>query len=180
MSDQGFDFSPPPPRRERKEFEPPPWERDLFDRSVKERDPSVVVPAVMPSEPAPDREVEPASEPPATTEQGTEHEEKSEGSSAAAQLADSQVAAMLFELKAEEGPASEVYVKATLLSGALLLFIGIVMVIWSFVMIAVALRQPGRGFTGVFIGLTVLLFGAGFAGTGAWFVFKTLRQQGVL
>ena len=86
----------------------------------------------------------------------------------------------MFELRAEEAPATQMYERVSLAAGVILLFIGLVILIWSVVMIAVALRQPEQGRSGVYVGMTVLVFGAGLVGTGAWFVFKTLRQQGVL
>lgn len=184
MSDQDFNFAPPPPRRERKEFEPPPWEKDEFDRLAKERGSEPTVPEVVTPEPVPEtpvvpEEVPPSSPAPAAVDSEVTGSEPGQPGETA-QLADAQVAAMLFELRAEEGPANQVYAKVALIAGALLLFIGIVMVIWAFVMIVIALQRSGQGRNGVFIGLTLLLFGAGFTGTGAWFVFKTLRQQGVL
>ena len=36
MSDQGFDFGPAPPKREARQFEPPPWERDQFEQRKRE------------------------------------------------------------------------------------------------------------------------------------------------
>ncbi len=185
MSDQDFNFAPPPPRRERKEFEPPPWEQHLFEQLTKQQEEEPIegdsadgtesTPMV---EPAPVAEVlaeaeEPkAAEPPSESVEGVKAEKPP--------LDEVRVAAMMFELRAEEVPATRMFTTATLVAGAILLLIGIVMVIWSFVMIAVALRRPEQGRSGVYVGMTVLVFGAGFAGTGAWFVFKTLRQQGVL
>ncbi len=166
MSDQDFNFAPPPPRRERKEFEPPPWEKHLFEQLAKEQEQEQGTDQVQRKVAA--EEPEPAPTPEVTV------------SSEEPQLDEVQLASMLFELRAEEAPATGMYAKATLVAGAILLLVGIVMVIWSFVMIVVALRAPDQGRSGVFIGMTVLVFGAGFAGTGAWFVFKTLRQQGVL
>ena len=166
MSDHDFNFAPPPPRRERKEFEPPPWEQHLFDQLAKEQETGPVETETV-------GEAETAAEDdPSPGDDGAKAEKP--------QLDEVQVAAMMFELRAEEVPAARMYARATLVAGALLLLVGIVMVIWSFVMIAVALRRPEQGRAGVYVGMMVLVFGAGFAGTGAWFVFKTLRQQGVL
>jgi len=176
VSDQDFNFAPPPPRRERKEFEPPPWERHLFEQLAKEQEKKQEVADVVEPVPTPEpvvavEEPETVVEIPETSEAGTDEKPH---------LDEVRVAAMMFELRAEEVPATQMYLGATLVAGAILLLIGIVMVIWSFVMIAVALRRPEQGRSGAFVGMTVLVFGAGFAGAGAWFVFKTLRQQGVL
>ncbi len=179
MSDQDFNFSPPPPRRERKEFEPPPWEKDLFDRIAKERK-AETVPTESVAEPERSLVVEGQE---ITQEQVTvdAHPPSDEGvSKASPELDEVQLAAMMFELRAEEAPATQMYERVSLAAGVILLFIGLVILIWSVVMIAVALRQPEQGRSGVYVGMTVLVFGAGLVGTGAWFVFKTLRQQGVL
>jgi hypothetical protein len=37
VSQDGFDFGPPPSRREPRRFEPPPWERDQFERHAREQ-----------------------------------------------------------------------------------------------------------------------------------------------
>jgi hypothetical protein len=176
VSDQDFNFAPPPPRRERKDFEPPPWEKHLFEQLAKEQEQKQE--PVEPAEPLPTPEAEPVVEEPSAVvdSSATGDDESDEGP----RIDEVQLAAMMFELRAEEVPATQMYARATLVAGAVLLLIGIVMVIWSFVMIMVALRRADQGRTGVFVGMTVLVFGAGFAGTGAWFMFKTLRQQGVL
>jgi hypothetical protein len=33
----GFDFRPPPPRREKRQFEPPPWEKEQFEELARQR-----------------------------------------------------------------------------------------------------------------------------------------------
>jgi len=178
VSDQDFNFAPPPPRRERKDFEPPPWEKHLFEKLVKELEEKQepAEPAEM-AEPVPVPEIAPVvDELPEVVVSAVAGDSEAELS----RVDEVQLAAMMFELRAEEEPASRMYARATLVAGAILLLIGIVMVIWSFVMITVAVRRADQGRTGVYVGMTVLVFGAGFAGTGAWFVFKTLRQQGVL
>jgi hypothetical protein len=176
VSDQDFNFAPPPPRRERKDFEPPPWEKHLFEQLAREQEQAQEVAVAD----------EPVSTPEVPTVVEEPHEVAKPAPSAGGELEEEprinevQLAAMMFELRAEEAPATQMYARTTLVAGAVLLLIGVVMVIWSFVMIVVALRRADQGRTGVFVGMTVLVFGAGFAGTGAWFVFKTLRQQGVL
>jgi len=185
MSDQDFNFAPPPPRRERKEFEPPPWEQHLFERLTEERtNESAETVPVEAGEPDLALKVPEVVAVTAVAEEqetpGPSSPEPEEDDSKKPLLDEVRLAAMMFELRAEEVPATQVFARATLVAGAMLLLIGVVMVIWSFVMIAVALRRPEQGRSGVYVGMTVLVFGAGFAGTGAWFVFKTLRQQGVL
>lgn len=177
MSDQDFDFSPPPPRRERKEFEPPPWEKDVFGKVVKKRA------EVAPFKPEPDESATQASEPDTqpliipTAEPDT-----------AAQLQQKQpvspddrhIASMLFELRAEDPPATSEFHKVGMVAGFVLVTVGVPLVIWAIVMISIASRRSGQGSTGGMIGLTVLMLGVGFAGTGAWFIFRSLRHQGVL
>ncbi len=180
MSDQDFNFAPPPPRRERKEFEPPPWERHLFERLAREQEPEQAQGQEVAERfvPTPTPEAVVAVKEPSTASASSAGDDS--GFDEGSRLDEVQLASMLFELRAEEVPATQMYARATLAAGAILLLIGIVMVIWSFVMIAVALRRPEQGRSGVYIGMAVFVFGAGFTGTGAWFVFKTLRQQGVL
>ena len=178
VSEKDFNFAPPPPRRDRKEFEPPPWEKDQFDQLARERSKAAeqvvsppVVPAVVP-------EPEPTGDGSASTEPKQAPPEVKV--TPKGEVDDRKVAAMLFELKAEDGPATAGMHKAALIAGAVLLVTGVVLVIWAIVMVVVALQHPEQGRTGVFVGLTVLLFGAGFVGAAAWFVFRTLRLQGVL
>ena len=95
-------------------------------------------------------------------------------------LDESKVTAMLFELRAEEVPITRSLNRVTIAAGALSLLIGTVLVIWAIVMMVVATRRPEQAKAGLVVGTMVFMFGAGFAGAGAWFVFRTLRQQGVL
>ncbi len=177
MGDQDFDFSPPPPRRERKEFEPPPWEKDKFDELAKRASDSTS--ETVDSERGLHEEPE-FVEPVLITKQVAQEPETQPEPKTEVQLDEGRVTAMLFELRAEDPPANRGFSKVGLIAGIVLLALGILLVIWAAVMIAVALQRGAQGRTGVMVGLTVLMFGAGFTGTGAWFVFKSLRQQGVL
>lgn len=177
MGDQDFDFSPPPPRRERKEFEPPPWEKDKFAELAKRV--TDVTPPVVDSENG-SHQAPAFVEPVVITKQAAPEPDTRSEPKPEVLLAEGRVTAMLFELRAEDPPADRGFNKIRLIAGVVLLALGILLVIWAAVMIVVALQRGAQGRTGLMVGLTVLMFGAAFAGTGAWFVFKSLRQQGVL
>lgn len=177
MSDQDFDFSPPPPRRERKEFEPPPWEKDAFGERARLREDPIPFKSEADelledvTQPVPKPHHTPKAEPGTTAKPphktGTAPD-------------DTHIASMLFELRAEDPPASREIHKVGIIAGLVLVTVGVLLVIWAIVMLTIAARRAGQGSTGAMIGLTVLMLGFGFIGTGSWFVFKSLRQQGVL
>jgi len=178
MNDDDLNFSPPARRRERKEFEPPPWEQDRFDELAKRQ---------KQFDAAPEQEDEDEDAPgplaPARTGQPAHEEQEGDVASLASEkrpLDEKLVAAMLIELKADEPSVSRGFDRAGLVAGILLLAIGGLLIIWAVVMITVAIRRSQQTGTGVLIGTVVLVFGVGFAGTGAWFVFRFLRQRGVL
>ena len=176
MSDHGFNFNPPPSRRERKEFEPPPWEKDRFDevaRGRQDRQEAAAEPVVGGAQEEPEQE--PAAER-SVVESGTGVGPCPTGRP----VDENRVATMLFELKAEDPPADRSFNRVASAAGLLLVVLGVLLVIWATTMVVVASRQPEQGRTGMLIGLTVMMFGAGFAGTGAWFLYRSLRQQGVL
>jgi len=177
MSNQDFDFSPPPPRRERKEFEPPPWEKDRLGEVPKRpQDPAPFKPESDEAvEEALGPDAQPAGTPKAEPDMSAESAQKKSASAD-----DTHIASMLFELRAEDPPAAREFHKVGLIAGFVLVAVGVLLVIWAIVMITIASRRAGQGSTGTMIGVTVLMLGFGFAGTGSWFVFKSLRQQGVL
>ena len=178
MNDDDLDFSPPAPRRERKEFEPPPWEQDRFDELAKRQKQF----DAAPKQEDEGEDVPGPLEPARTEQQVNEEQEGAVGGPVSEKrpLDEKLVAAMLIELKADEPSVSRGFDRAGLVAGVLLLAIGGLLMIWAVVMITVAVRRSQQVGTGVLIGTVVLVFGVGFAGTGAWFVFRFLRQQGVL
>ena len=174
MSDQGFDFSPPPPRRECKKFEPPPWEAHRIDGPPRRQNGQEGVSL----EPVGTQEEQAAVKIPenrTTMDPNASYTPRPQGST----LDEDNLTAMLFELKAEDPTAGRGFNRIGLAAGLFLLALGVLFVIWGTVMIAIAFRA-GQGAVGVLIGSMVLVVGTGITGTGAWLVFRTLRQQGVL
>lgn len=176
MSDnQGFSFNLPQ-RREKKEFEPPPWERNQHGEFVKQQQRSAT----------PEDEADAADEQqtPSPVVELTEAEAADHGNRsplvARPVLSESRAAEMLYQLKAEEPPAGKEFSRIGAAAGVLMVGLGVMFIVWAVVMLVVASRRPGQGGAGAVFGLTVMALGICFAGGGAWFVFKSLRQQGVL
>jgi hypothetical protein len=192
VSDDGFDFGPPPPRREVRRFEPPPWEREQFERHAREQAER-------------DRARRDAQET-ARPEGGTGSDEGSGGgieesppgsesaggplesgepqtgqptgpateSSPKARIDEKQVAMMMLELRTEEPPTMTGVWMVILGAGVVVGLVGLVVAIWG----VVALVRLGK--TGALGGSVLLVFGLTFAGISGGLIFKALRQRGVL
>jgi len=164
VGDQGFNFTQPP-RRERKMFEPPPWERDQYEKIAQ-------APSTTEEQELPLRELEgepqPAAEPAdVPRDSGEKHEA----------LREKQIAAMFVDLRAEEPPAMRDVWKVAMVAAAVVGVVGIMLVIWAITALATT-GQTGQ--VGRLGGLVLLFFGAGFIGAGLWLAERTLRQRGVL
>ena len=92
-------------------------------------------------------------------------------------LDDKKVAAMLIDLKVEEPPAMREVWKVAMVAATLVGVIGAVLVMWGTAALVTAKRT---GQIGLFGGVVLLLFGAGFIGAALWLAERTLRQRGVL
>ena len=204
MSQDGFEFGPPPPRREPRRFEPPPWERDQFERRAREQAElekarleaeqaaraaeaaalaeaagiSVGVGAGEKAQPSPPAQ-------PASEERPRAHVNDPAADGARAKQAvapkpakqpvdDKQVELMMLELKAEEPPALEGAWKVAATAGAVVALVGIVIGIWG----AAAIARLGQA--GLLGGIVLVTFGLAFVGIGGWLVYGALRQRGVL
>lgn len=190
MADDGFDFHTPE-RREAKQFEPPPWEREAFeelerkraDQEVGQRPPvdQAAAGATQAPPDAPEREVErgPVSE--AAVGQGVAAgraaQPGSEDAPVGPTLDEARVTEMLAGLSAEEPRSAEGLWRAAIGSAIVLGAIGVVLVVWAIAAIVSARRSGAVGLTG---GLILLFFGAGFVAGALWLTVRTLRQQGVL
>jgi hypothetical protein len=193
VGDQDFDFGTSGKRREARTFEPPPWERDQFDRLAKERaeqeaaeaaaraavelaasegsatiGAAPAVAGVNPASAFDAQEAQIAASPFASAEAGA--------GSASGPVDERQVAVMMMDLKSEEPPALGGAWIAVMVAAIVLGAMGIVLTAWGLVELA---RAGGSSF-GALGGGVLTMFGLGFAGLGAWLAFKTLRQQGVL
>jgi len=193
VSDQGFDFRPPPPRREARQFEPPPWEQELYDQfapqaeatkqAAEQEQPQVVetsaVGADAGSSSLDDLLAAVARQeigvrgavPPAAESETAETDRPAE-----AGLDEKQVEQMLIQLRAEEPDVRRQTQPIALAAGLVMIGLGFAVVVWGLY----GLTRGGRGAFGATAALILLLFGAGFVGVGAWSTYQALRQRGVL
>lgn len=205
MSDGGFDFRPPPPRREARRFEPPPWERDQFEKLARERAEqekaeldAALAAAEIAAAARPAQEADPASGPtPEEVQSGSPQagvERAAEGeidrgpvaaaeAKAAAvlevpkvELDDKQVALMMLDLRAEEPVSLQAAWAVNLGAGGIVGLVGLVIGVWGIV----ALANRNLGTTGTLGGMVLVAFGVGFVAIGGWLIYKALRQRGVL
>jgi hypothetical protein len=184
VSDGDLHF-PPGQRREKPKFEPPPWERDLFDELARRkaeqeasespdvREPTADTTAQGSDVPPAEAAGRPASEP--VDQLDTERAERDQEETEKPELDMGQVEVLMMGLRAEEPRPEEAFTKATAAAGAISALIGLALTTWGLI----ALATPKQSGAGVLVG-SLLLFGLGFMGGGVWVVFKTLRQQGVL
>ena len=182
MSDQDFNFAPPPVKRDRpKPFAPPPWERDQYEQHERdkndrpqparettaehmdERVPEVVAAEVREEAAA----AAPVAEAPVARAQ--------DGVAGQARLDERAVAAMLTQLKLQEPDVSESTWKIALAMSFVLIVIGMAISI-----IGIVATTTTRAAVGRFGGAVLLVFGFGFIGIGFWVTYRTLRQRGVL
>ncbi len=167
MDDQGFDFRKPTERREPKRFEPPPWEREAFERlgRAKDEEPPVSEGGAAPGAGGPDGD-----RPAATVESGAGRR----------QLSEAEVLELLAGLAAEEPDARAPATQVTLGASIVLLPIGVLLVFWGMAALAragVAASGAGIARTGA---VTLLVFGAGFIGSTVWLLYRLMKQRGVL
>lgn len=187
MSDQGFDFKAPPPRRQPKPFEPPPWEKDQFEQLARERaeQERLQTEAALAAA-APEEESEPSSEEvlSAAGEDVSRREEAHELAEEAdqrpegprVQLDERQVELMMLGLREEEPPALESMWLVNLAAGAVVGIVGLALGVWG----AAAFFNAKLGETGKLGGMVMAVFGVAFIGIGGWLMYRALRQRGVL
>jgi len=185
VPDDGFDFHKAP-RREAKQFEPPPWEKEAFEDLERKRaqERAAEQPAVEPDavaetgqaaagagEDEQGLEVQPATaEAEATGEPSSDEETDS-------QLDEAKVVEMLADLSAEDPPGNRTLWRVAVASAIVLGAIGAVLIMWAMAAIVGARRTGAVGWAG---GLVLLFFGAGFVAGAWWLTVRTLRQRGVL
>jgi hypothetical protein len=204
VSDQDFNFRPQPPRREAKPFEPPPWEREQFDRLARERAEQEAAQKAAALELA-ERMGQPATDPQAEgtsagqVAAGTDPVPAQVGPTPSTQPApvapataqtlgsepvamiggkvdEAQLEVLLMGLRAEEAPALNDTWMVAIISAIVTGSVGVVLLVWGLV----ALAKPNMGPTGVMGGTILMVFGLVFLGIGGWIAFRTLRQRGVL
>lgn len=178
----------PPPRREARTFEPPPWETEAFEELRRKREAAEAEQAKAAAEQGEVVTVESEDEALGAflvegavmggDEQGDgpgAEAEPEEGATAG--VSDGQVVAMLAQLAAQEPNAKAPITTVALVMAAVCGVFGLVLLVWGVVALANA-RTSGRvGMIGgslfFFIGVAAVLF-------AVWLTVKTLRQRGVL
>jgi hypothetical protein len=160
MAGDGDIHFPPGRRREKPEFEPPPWEREQFEKLARDKQAE-----------GPDS----AGEPPQVSEQEPQVLVGAEGEMEL-QLDAARVEELMMELRAEE-PRTGQFWRISIAVGVLSAVIGLSLVTWG----VVALFTPTQAKVAAMV-LALVLFGFGFglAGGGVWLILKSLRQQGAL
>jgi hypothetical protein len=188
VDDQGFEFRPPPSRREPQAFEPPPWEKEAFQELERRRAPeeaagedgeegpigSEVPQDESESEAADEASVDKDSE--ARRTAAVDEAARPSGSEGAG-VPHSVVLEMMAGLAAEEPRATEAYSNVALATGLFLGALGGVLVVWS---IAALVGSRTTGWIGQVTGAGLGLFGVFFFGMGVWLLYRTLKQRGVL
>jgi hypothetical protein len=192
VSDQGFDFRPPSERREARQFEPPPWEREQFEKQKREQAEREAAAEAARAKVLAQQEAEQAAEKPddtlgigaATAARetagagvvGAAEAGKASPEAHKAEIDEKQVALMMLDLRAEEPPALEGVWVVNMTAGVIVMLVGFASTIWG----ATALARRGLPVAATLGGFILLAFGLGFLGLGGWLIFKALRQRGVL
>jgi hypothetical protein len=154
-------------RRNRPQFEPPPWERERFEELARKREAAEKAATPAPEEasgellvePEPASPVSPAREP--------------EGAKAAPTLDERKVKAMLVQLSGEEGPATRTVAQAGKVTAMILVAIGVGMMVFGAVLASRSAAVEGRIGAGV-----IAILGAFVAGFAGWMWVRANNEQG--
>jgi hypothetical protein len=198
VSDKGFDFQPPPPRRQPREFEPPPWEKDQFEQLARERaeqerierDAALAAQAEaekVTSEPSAEADAGAGEQ---VAQDGLPQSDDSEGVAETATagvehqpageprvvLDERQVELLLMGLREEEPETLAGLWLVSSVAGVVVVVVGLAISVWG----TAAMLNGSLGSTGKFGGTVLVVFGLAFVGVGGWLVYRALRQRGVL
>ena len=188
MSAEDIKF-PPAERRSSRRFEVPPWEQDQFEelqrkRAAEPASPPAPTPAPTPDEapadatgaaaagPAPGSPAPAPSDDWADSAEGAFGNASGDAGQRAGGVDDRAMNAMLAELAVQEESGEKSVKVISIVSGALLVVIGCVLIVWA-VAAFVASRRAGA--VGTFGGMVLMMFGAGFVAGGVWIGTKHLR-----
>jgi len=182
MASDGDIHFPPGQRRDKPAFEPPPWERDQFEELARQKreaeqaqaeaDELIAASLAAQAEPA----VQEAPTPVASEEARTEEPQQEDEAEKPA-LDPKQVEVLMMGLRSEEPRPEEAYWKISIIAGVTSALIGLLVTTWGVVALATP-KQPGAA--PILLVAMLLFFGVGFIAGGAWVVFSSLRQRGVL
>lgn len=147
MTDGGF-------RREKRGFEPPPWEREAFETlAAQSAERAEEQPAAVP----PERVV-------AKTREAGEDELPPEAH------------AMFVTLQAEEQGTTALADTLGSWAGTAVAVLGFVLIVWG----VFGTTQSKGKLAAVIASMSLMAMGAMFAATGGWLAYKSLKRQGVL
>jgi hypothetical protein len=148
--------------RQKRRFEPPPWEQEAFEALARKR--------------AEQHETElPATDGPAPKDPPLEPEPQAEAAKAAAKLDEDAVQAMLLQLRAQEASSSGGARRVGQIAAAITAVIGFGMVVVGLVALPAT-----KGNTAGVIGSTAMsVFGLGFVGMAVWVWVSALRSKGI-
>lgn len=152
-------------RRDRRPFEPPPWEREGAEQPE----------ALATEAPGPAPLVEPKTgQPVQAPEEAARTEGRDEGEGKEP-LDEAKADFMLLQLREQE-PALDLKAwRIALVSGGLLTALGVMLTVWGTVAVGRSGKVPGA----VFGAVIMLTFGLLLLGGGAWLVGRSLKQRGV-
>jgi len=152
-------------RRERRGFEPPPWEKDQLGEvdSQKGEEPlPQAAPAQKPAEPAEPVKVQ---------------EEATQASAPVSEEVDPHKMARLISNLKDEEPTSGGYWVIGIAVAVFMAVLGAVMMIWGIVAFQ---ATRGSGQLGWMAAAVLVAFGIGFIAVAGWLAYKNLQRQGVL
>ena len=178
MSDQGFDFQQPPPRREARRFEPPPWEKELFEQRAREQAERERLERESAEKQAALEAERTAGDTPAAVGEveALQAGEAPRPSGPKRELGEKQLELMMIGLRAEE-PDSFTWVwLVSTAAGVVVGLVGLAIGVWG----ATVVARRALGQTSAFAGMVMIAFGLTLVGIGGWLAYKSLRQQGVL
>jgi hypothetical protein len=163
------------PKREARQFEPPPWERDQFEALQQRREQDA--PAAAPEQPAGEEQPSP--------EAASESEElvivpgpelaprlKVEKAKPAA-VPDAEVDAMLAALQAQEPAVDEHLKPVTVFASAIAMLLGVSMFAWGLF----AMMRSQKTMVTMIGALIVLGMGVVFGATGFWAGWRATNKQ---
>jgi len=156
-------------RRQRRQFEPPPWERDKFEeiarRRAEDEEREAQRQAPRSEDAGPDRPVETAAVEPPARVAGVEPESGG--------VDERKIAAMLIELSGEEGSATKPVTRAARYVAIAMIVLGGAMIVTAAVL--GSRTSAAQGHVGARM---IALVGASVAGFAGWMWVRASREQG--
>lgn len=174
-------------RREARQFEPPPWEQELYAEQERKRQAeqernaeaaTATTPPAVSTEPGAQTMGEAVAEAAIAQSRVAPAAEVSGGEPAADDKAQAAaLEAMLAQLSAEEPKADKHFGNATMAFAAVLAATGLVLMVWGGVAAVIVGRKGGS--VGAAGGIALTSLGSLFVGAGVWVIVSNLRKRGV-